>query len=1258
MKTKSLFVTFAAAILCATRLFGQISVDTVATSDLHEPCSVTADPDGNFYVADSVNHRIARLDGTTFAVTTLAGLSGSSGAADGPVYLAQFFTPQALLYITLAGTNGLVVADTGNHSIRFVNLTNGSVFTLAGSTGTAGSAAVGSTPGSSARFRSPTGLSLDRSNNLYIADSGNNAIRVLNLTDPTFAVTTVAVANTTFFQPNGVAIGNPNELWVADTRHHAIKRITLTSAAIGTMTTRLGSDNQNQSGITDSIYGANARFSNPRGLLWLGNGSLLIADTANHTVRLATNYTVIGATNFAVSTFVGSPGTNGFANGSGSAVRFNSPFGISADPFGNDYLIADLNNNAIRRLQNGPVQAPVATPQIGWVDLVKDSGTGAYFTKLQTGSPFVFNNDVKIAILAENATETFFTTGDAITLFNDNVPAPGRVSGNSAPTYHDGMPESQYANIVSLANPGDGVVGASFSIKAIGLQSGRRPSAVSAATFSFNTANPQIIGNNAAQFTVTDISSGAEFYYTTNGSDPTNLVSASVTRADNNSTFHLDIGNSSVTFKVRAFKANYKPSEVITKNFSATNYIPNRISFGFASGEASSDFVASPGQSFYAPVTLSLLSGTRIMSLQFNMTVSNLLTAPPVTSGAYAFGSMLQKPHPADPTVLLTIPPAMFIPTTLATNVTVSTNVVGTNVVVVTNTSILTVYSTNPPPNSQIIFPWVYNPSAPFLSLTFSQTNANLLGVGWFERANQANLYDTTKQTLVSLSRAHDTVFNSGDGKVIVGGYAFLVPSAAVAGHQYQIRLGRPSATSDGLGANGGDVFIEATTNATLTGGSVNAVKNVTIGQRKYVVGDANPFRWFNAGDFGNNNLLNDDVEQVFQSAVYDLNTPQRGSDFYDSMDSCCVTYTNAGNYLAANTTVTGAALNPLFNGNDTSINNYAFGDGVLDVTDVFVTFRRSLDPSLVWFRRFWTNGVLGAEITTNQYRVYARPADATTKTTTASFNNSSTETPAVIFTAGDAVTGPGQTIYLPITANVRGAYPLRLLALNLSVMPLDGSPAITTPVVFMPIAALGAPTTSMSHGPGNYSAAWLNTGIAGISDETVIGALQITLPTNAAPSSAYAVSFDHASGSPNGLAKFPKQIFAGLITLADRSSSSANDGISDAWRLRWFGTVNNVLSAPHADADGDGADNLAEFRAGTNPNNIASVLRLNADKDSARNPIVRWPSISGKHYIIERSFSLYGNGWTSVSTNLGTGGDLQFSESGSGNRFYRVRVE
>ena len=67
----------------------------------------------------------------------------------------------------------------------------------------------------------------------------------------------------------------------------------------------------------------------------------------------------------------------------------------------------------------------------------------------------------------------------------------------------------------------------------------------------------------------------------------------------------------------------------------------------------------------------------------------------------------------------------------------------------------------------------------------------------------------------------------------------------------------------------------------------MSSLQTVTVGQRKYIAGDCAPFRWFNAGDFGDTNLDNSDVEQVFQSAIYGNNYPPLGSDFLDSMDSC-----------------------------------------------------------------------------------------------------------------------------------------------------------------------------------------------------------------------------------------------------------------------------------------------------------------------------------------------------------------------------------
>src|SRR5262249_9361069 len=120
---------------------------------------------------------------------------------------------------------------------------------------------------------------------------------------------------------------------------------------------------------------------------------------------------------------------------------------------------------------------------------------------------------------------------------------------------------------------------------------------------------------------------------------------------------------SDLVFKVRAFRDHYQDSDIVSKTFSADSFVPNSISFGFSSGEASSDFVASPGQMFYAPVTLGIVPGTKIYSMQFNLVVTNAgpNPGPAVSPGAFRFVSMLEKPIPGvNPVVYEVIPPLMF----------------------------------------------------------------------------------------------------------------------------------------------------------------------------------------------------------------------------------------------------------------------------------------------------------------------------------------------------------------------------------------------------------------------------------------------------------------------------------------------------------------------------------------------------------------------------------------------------------------------
>lgn len=171
---------------------------------------------------------------------------------------------------------------------------------------------------------------------------------------------------------------------------------------------------------------------------------------------------------------------------------------------------------------------------------------------------------------------------------------------------------------------------------------------------------------------------------------------------------------------------------------------------------------------------------------------------------------------------------------------------------------------------------------------------------------------------------------------------------------------------------------------------------------------------------------------------------------------------------------------------------------------------------------------------------------------------------------------------------------------------------------------------------------------------------LTITVPANATVASAYAIHFDHASASPNGIASLPNQTQSGLITSSDRSTSSWNDDIPDSWRLRYFGTLYNLLSAPTADADGDGVNNLAEFLAGTDPNNALSKLKLLPPPQNG--PFkVSWPTVLNKHYVLEGSSTLFGDNWSVIATNIVGDGHLkEFIDTNNALpfRFYRVKVE
>jgi ribosomal protein S11 len=136
---------------------------------------VAVDSVGNLYVTDTDNHTIRKVTpvGTNWVVTTLAGKAGSPGSADGTNSAARFNGPTS---VTVDSAGNAYVSDYANDTIRKVTPvgTNWVVTTLAGLAGAAGSA---DGTGSAARFLHPGGGAVDSTGNVYVADYGNDTIR-------------------------------------------------------------------------------------------------------------------------------------------------------------------------------------------------------------------------------------------------------------------------------------------------------------------------------------------------------------------------------------------------------------------------------------------------------------------------------------------------------------------------------------------------------------------------------------------------------------------------------------------------------------------------------------------------------------------------------------------------------------------------------------------------------------------------------------------------------------------------------------------------------------------------------------------------------------------------------------------------------------------------------------------------------------------------------------------------------------------------
>ncbi|WP_247233359.1 MopE-related protein, partial [Telluribacter sp. SYSU D00476] len=342
------------------------------------------DAAGNFYIVERDNHRIRRVSASDGTISTVAGNGIFGYGGDGGLATSASLRSPSGVAVDAAGN--LYIVDRGNHRIRRVSASDGTISTVAGN-GTPRYSGDGGLA-TSASLWSPSGVAVDAAGNLYIADQTNHRIRRVSASDGT--ISTVAgngtarysgdgglATSASLWSPIGVAVDAAGNLYIADLNNYRIRRV---SASDGTISTVAGNGTVGYGG--DGGLATSASFRDLSGVAVDAIGNIYIADILNHRIRR------VSASDGTISTVAGT-GTQGYSGDGGLATSASlwSPRNVAVDAAGNLY-IADQSNQRIRRVSASD----------GTISTVAGNGTASYGGDggLATSASLYYPSDVAV----------------------------------------------------------------------------------------------------------------------------------------------------------------------------------------------------------------------------------------------------------------------------------------------------------------------------------------------------------------------------------------------------------------------------------------------------------------------------------------------------------------------------------------------------------------------------------------------------------------------------------------------------------------------------------------------------------------------------------------------------------------------------------------------------------------------------------------------------------------------------------------------